>query len=260
MGFRADGDENVYVYLESKSGSAIAGVDAADNNRFKISASTTIGLNPDTASPMLVLDPRTGGTVGEGDITLLPKGSAGSGNVSIDSGGLVVASLSAGVAQTNSLGKFSSTNGSNGQVLIGGGSAPAWANLTAGTNISVSSGANTITISGTGAAGFTWVSTAGGTASVNTGYIANNGASLTTVTLPSTAAVGDRVRMAGNSSGGWKVAQNSGQTIYVSGSNTTTGVGGSLASTTRYDAVELLCITANTDWAALSVQGNLTIV
>ena len=112
----------------------------------------------------------------------------------------------------------------------------------------------------TGPASFSWTTTAGGTASVNTGYIADNGASLATITLPSTAAVGDMLRVCGKGSGGWKVAQNSGQTIHVSGHNTTTGVGGFLASTAQYDALELVCITANTDFAALSVQGNPTIV
>lgn len=263
MGFRADGDENVYVYLESKSGSAICGVDAADNNRLKISASTSVGLNPDSASPMIVLDPRTGGTVGEGDITLLPKGLAGSANVSIDSGGLVVASLSAGVAQTDSLGKFSSSNGSNGQVLIGGGSTPVWANLTAGTGISVTNGAGSITIAATASA-FTWNDVTGTSASmaVNNGYVADN-AALVTLTLPSTAAFGSLIEVTGgvNGTGLWKIAQNSGQTIHFGNVATTTGVGGYLQATAQYDSVRLLCNKTDTDWVVLpGTQGNITYV
>lgn len=109
--------------------------------------------------------------------------------------------------------------------------------------------------------GFTWntVSGTSQSAAVNNGYITNN-ASLVTVTLPSTASVGDIVEIAGKGAGGWKVAQNSGQVIHMDGVDSTIGTGGSLASTVRYDAVRLLCITSNTDWLVLSGIGNLTVV
>jgi hypothetical protein len=47
---------------------------------------------------------------------------------------------------------FSLTNGTNGQVLIGGGGAPAWASITAGTNITLTPGANSLTIAAAGTA------------------------------------------------------------------------------------------------------------
>jgi hypothetical protein len=47
---------------------------------------------------------------------------------------------------------FSLTNGTNGQVIIGGGGAPAWASITAGTNITLTPGANSLTIAASGAA------------------------------------------------------------------------------------------------------------
>lgn len=47
---------------------------------------------------------------------------------------------------------FALTNGTNGQVLIGGGGAPAWASITAGTNITLTPGANSLTIAATGTA------------------------------------------------------------------------------------------------------------
>lgn len=47
---------------------------------------------------------------------------------------------------------FSLTNGSNGQVIIGGGANPAWASITAGTNITLTPGANSLTIAATGTA------------------------------------------------------------------------------------------------------------
>lgn len=96
-------------------------------------------------------------------------------------------------------------------------------------------------------------------AAVNSGYVTNNVA-LVTVTLPSTAALGSIVEISGKGAGGWKVGQNSGQTIHFGNVNSTTGTGGSLASTLQYDTVRLLCTTANTDWVVLSSVGNITVV
>lgn len=96
------------------------------------------------------------------------------------------------------------------------------------------------------------------TAAVNTGYIANN-AGLVTITLPATAAVGSVVRIAGKGAGLWRVAQNSGQTINFGSLATTAGTGGYLEATNRYDAVEILCITANTTWVIVSSVGNIEV-
>jgi hypothetical protein len=103
------------------------------------------------------------------------------------------------------------------------------------------------------------VTTTSQTAAINSGYITNN-ASLVTVTLPSTAAIGSTVRIVGLGAGGWKIAQAASQLVHFGSSVTTTGTGGSLASTNQYDAVELVNIVANTTWAVVSSQGNLTIV
>jgi hypothetical protein len=112
---------------------------------------------------------------------------------------------------------------------------------------------------GTGTATWTEVTGTSQSMSVNQGYIANN-AGLVTLTLPSTAAVGATVEVVGKGAGGWRIAQNAGQTIHVVSSNTTTGVGGSLSSTVRYDCVQLICTTADTDWVAKHSMGNLTVV
>lgn len=127
--------------------------------------------------------------------------------------------------------------------------------------ISTSGSGATITIDGSGVGGgITWNEVTGTSqsAAVDNGYYTNN-ASLVTVTLPDTAAAGSIVRVAGKGAGGWKVGQNAGETIHFLGTDTTTGTGGSLASTTQYDAVELLCTTANTDWVVISSMGNITI-
>lgn len=57
--------------------------------------------------------------------------------------------VSEGILSTNGSGVVISSVGNNGQVLIGGGTAPAWANITAGSNIAVTSGANTLAIDST---------------------------------------------------------------------------------------------------------------
>jgi ribosomal protein RSM22 (predicted rRNA methylase) len=89
-------------------------------------------------------------------------------------------------------------------------------------------------------------------------YIFNN-SSLITATLPTTAAVGDRFYIVGRGSGGWKIAQNSGQIIYIGAKNTTTGSGGYLASTNNRDVVELICVSANAEFQVISVYGNLIV-
>jgi hypothetical protein len=138
---------------------------------------------------------------------------------------------------------------------------PSAAALTAGTNISISSVSGSITINATGAASFSWVDVSGTSQAmaVNTGYIADN-AGLVTLTLPTTAAQGTVIGVAGNGAGGWTVAQNASQNIKFGNQTTTTGVGGSLASTNRYDQLELLCTVANTTWVVRSAVGNITFV
>lgn len=111
------------------------------------------------------------------------------------------------------------------------------------------------------AIGMSWSEVTGTTQSmaVLTGYIANN-AGLVTLTLPATAVVGDVVRVSGKGAGGWLIAQNASGQIHFGSSSTTAGVGGSLASTHRRDAVELLCVVANNEWLVLSSVGVLTVV
>lgn len=131
--------------------------------------------------------------------------------------------------------------------------------LVGGTNVTTTGnpGANTITID---AGGITWNEETGtsATMAVNNGYIANN-AALVTLTLPAAAVVGDSVRVTGKGAGGWRIAQNAGQTIYFGTSTTTTGVGGRLDSTEVRDGIELVCVTANNDWNVISSIGNIDV-
>lgn len=98
------------------------------------------------------------------------------------------------------------------------------------------------------------------TMAVNTGYLTDNGATLVTYTLPTTCAFGSVMEIAGNSAGGWSIAQGSGQSIKLGSVTSTTGAGGSVSSSNAGDCIRFLCIVANSTFRALSMQGNLTYV
>lgn len=83
-----------------------------------------------------------------------------------------------------------------------------------------------------------------------------NRVSAVAYTLPTTAAVGTEINIVGLGSGGWSVGQNASQVIHVGTSNTTTGTGGSIASSARYDCVKLVCVVADTEWTVQSMQSS----
>ena len=85
---------------------------------------------------------------------------------------------------------------------------------------------------------------------VNTRYVADNAAQVV-LTLPATAALGAVMEVVGRGAGGWKVAQQSGQQIYVGRRSTTVGTGGSVASGHVHDAIRLVCAIQDTTWEAL---------
>lgn len=155
------------------------------------------------------------------------------------------------------------TSYTNGQLLIGNttGNTLTKATLTAGSGISITNGTGSITIATTNGQGITWNEVTGTsqTAAVNNGYVANN-AGLVTVTLPTTAALGSIIEVAWKGAGGWKVAQNASQAIRFGSTITTTGTGGSLASSASGDSVRILCTTADTGFEVIGSQGNLTVV
>lgn len=106
---------------------------------------------------------------------------------------------------------------------------------------------------------FTEVTTTSQTMVSNNGYILNN-AALVTATLPLSSAVGDFVWIVGKGTGGWRIAQNAGQSIHFGDQSTTVGVAGHLDSTNQYDAIQLLCTTANTEWTCTGIsQGNIEV-
>lgn len=164
--------------------------------------------------------------------------TAGAGTMSIATSAVLTAATSSGTA----------TVSSNNITFTGAGT------------ITTSASGSTVTITGA-ASGVSWVdqTTTPVAMAVNNAYSVNN-AGLVTLTLPSTAAFGSIIQVSGYGAGGWLIAQNSGQTIHFGAVNTTTGAGGSLASTNRYDQVTLVCAVANTDWVVNSSFGNITYV
>lgn len=135
------------------------------------------------------------------------------------------------------------------------------ATITAGTGISVTPTANTITVAATGIGSFSWsVITADQSALVNRGYICNKSGTLA-LALPAVASVGDTIKVTGiNTALGWQITQAVGQAIRIGASTTTTGVSGSLASSAIRDSIEMICIVANSTWQVVSCLGNITVV
>ncbi len=80
------------------------------------------------------------------------------------------------------------------------------------------------------------------------------------ITLPAIAESGTDLCVICDSGGGWRITQNAGQFIRMDSQQTTTGVGGSLASTQVGDCVYLRCMQGNTYWRVFNSMGNITVV
>lgn len=104
------------------------------------------------------------------------------------------------------------------------------------------------------------VTSATQTIAVNKGYIANNAAGVTFL-LPSSAMVGSEFAIQGSEAGGWSVTQNINQLLHIGNAISSTGIGGSIASTNRYDSIRFVCIVQDLEWACIGgPQGNITLV
>lgn len=153
------------------------------------------------------------------------------------------------------------TVGTAGQVLLGAtGADPAFGTVTStGGTVQFTTGVSALNLE----AFWTTTDVTGTSAAlvVNRNFVADN-AGLVTLTLPTTGALGSIIRVFGNGAGGWKIAQNASQTIRLSATSSTTGTGGSVSSTNRYDSITLACIVTNTGWAvtAFSPGSTFTVV
>lgn len=145
QGFKSNNGD-LYVYQELASGlSASAGVENGSNT-YKISVSTLPNSSP-ASTAQIEIDPTTNIMTLRSDTgTVLVATTAV----------LRIQDLTAGVMQTNATGVVSSSNGTNGQLLIGGGAAPVWANLTSsGGSVTITNGANSINLEASGTAALT---------------------------------------------------------------------------------------------------------
>lgn len=110
--------------------------------------------------------------------------------------------------------------------------------------------------------GVTWLVVSGNAQQAvrNTGYLADS-TSLVTITLPPTSAltIGDVVQVTGTGTGGWKLAQNFGQTTITKNVSpgTVLSSGGTISGA-QYDAIELQYIGNNT-FTVLNYAGDLTV-
>lgn len=152
----------------------------------------------------------------------------------------------------------------NGQLFIGNtGSVPTAATLTAGSGIGLVNAAGSITISSTGGGGgFTWnyVSGTSSATAAGNGYITDN-ASLVTLTLPASITRGQGIAVQNVGAGLVRIAQGAGQTLNWGASSTTTGAGGYIEITLRYNGFIILCTTDDTDFCILTPPtGPVTIV
>lgn len=139
------------------------------------------------------------------------------------------------------------TSMTNGQLFIGStGLPPVSATLTAGSGITITNGAGSISIESNTT---TEVTTTSESMTVNKRYIANN-AALVSLLLPATSAVGDFIIVVGKGAGGWTITQDVGQKIQIGSSASTPGVGGSVASSAQFDTVKLVCLVADSVWSA----------
>lgn len=146
----------------------------------------------------------------------------------------------------------------NGQIPIGNGTTYTAATLTAGTNISITNGAGSITINASG--GLTWQ-----TISANQALVANNGyacispGGALSLSLPATAAVGTIIEVVLAGATSWTLTQAAGQQVFFGNTSNTLGATGTTASTAAGDSVRLLCTVANTTWYIISSVGNINL-
>ena len=144
----------------------------------------------------------------------------------------------------------------NGMLLIGSnGADPVAAVLTAGTGMSITNAAGSITLNAsTGGMGWEVVTDATKTMAVDMAYGVNRGAGVT-LTLPDTAAAGSVIEIVGMA-GIWVIAQNAGETIHFNAVDTTAGVTGTVTAALASNCIRMRCTVANVEWAVTSVMGN----
>ena len=110
------------------------------NSDLKVDLNDNVVISGDfTAGGTIDGDIITGDTINGDTIT----GGVITGNT------VNIGSFGVGILQSDAAGVISSANGADGQVLIGGGTDPAWTNITQGAGVTITNAANSITIAAT---------------------------------------------------------------------------------------------------------------
>jgi hypothetical protein len=117
-------------------------------------------------------------------------------------------------------------------------------------NIAFGTGGTVAYVGGTGVLTTSTITTSQ-TAAVNNAYITNSG-SLITVTLPTTFAIGDIVKLKGLGAGKWTLTAGSATTVQFG--NSATSSAGSLAADNQYDTIQISGLVANATWSVDYVQ------
>lgn len=93
---------------------------------------------------------------------------------------------------------------------------------------------------------------------VNEMVVCNN-ASPVTCSIPATVAVGQRFALLGKGVGGFVLDHQTGQTVHFDSASTTTGTGSITTTSSQYSCLEVVCITANTDFVVRNSVGSFTV-
>lgn len=153
------------------------------------------------------------------------------------------------------------TTPTNGQIPIGNGTNYTAATLSAGSGVSITNAAGSVTIASSGG-GTTWkLISANQTLVAGESYLVDTSGGAITLALPAIAVIGDYFRVY-NLSGANQVtiSQGAGQQVRIASSLTTSGVGGSLTTTSAGDSLEIVCSVANNNFNVVSLIGNITVV
>lgn len=214
------------------SGSYNIGLGSLSGSSYTSSESSNILLN-------------NAGTLGESNVLRIGSGT-GAGNQQISNAYI------SGINGVN-VGSVASVVSVNGDHL---GSTT----ITAGSGITVTPGANTVTISASGS-GFSWNDVISGSATLaaSNGYVIHN-AGATTLTLPTNSALGDTIQIVGRQ-GIWAIIYNTGQYIQF-GNVSTTPTSGQLSATDAHDCVTLVCTIPSGTSPVFTVTnsvGNITV-
>lgn len=139
--------------------------------------------------------------------------------------------------------------------------------LTAGSGVTIQQSGDIIEISASGTSASTQtVTILNTTLASDTNYIVNYTSGGPTgraiLLLPTTSSAGDEISISGLSQGGWQITQNASQSLHVGSGVTTTGIGGSIASTNGFDSLSLRCLVSNLQWAVVGSpqSSGLTII